>query len=167
MKIHTVILIAVAALALWSASTFALSKVEWEYALVPNSVVAAVVADGKGGAVVCYAVAASNAAYVTYLDKNGAKVWQKAYPDMVKVTSKQVTKKQVIITLTPPNGWETVREITLKTGADTQVMGEAGAAFSTDKDVVAANKDSKGFFMVGTQVGGGSVPAYIYRYSYK
>ncbi|MCX7004996.1 MAG: hypothetical protein NTV22_17210 [bacterium] len=165
MKICTGMLIATAALALWGAHGVSGSTLQWNYALGSSSVVAAVVADGSGGAVVCYAIAVSNAAYVTYLDKHGAPVWHKTYANTIKVTSKQVTKKQVIITLTPPNGWETVREITLKTGADTQLMGEAGAAFSTDKDVVAANKDSKGFFVVRTQVG--SAPVYIYRFSYK
>jgi len=139
MKTHAVLLIAVAVLAHWGAQRVSGATLQWEKSLAPGSIVSAVVADGRGGAVVCYAVAVSNAAFVMYLDKHGTQV----------------------------NDWETVYEIMLKTGADTHLAGFIGAAYSTDKDWVAPNKDSQGFFIVRTAVGSDTIPASVYRYSYK
>lgn len=165
MKICTGMLTAAAALALWNISGLVYSQVQWEYALAPDSVVESVVSDGRGGAVVCYAIAASNAAYVAYLDKAGTLVWQATQLTAVKVSSHQVTKKLVVTTTTLADGSETLQEFDSKTGRMDSLRGVVGDAYTTALDVVAANKDSKGFFVVGNISGGSMV--IIYRYSYK
>jgi len=165
MYMRNAVLIVVMSMLCWYARGACGATLVWTYPLGAGASVSAVVVDGRGGALLCYFIPASNAVYATYVDKKREPVWHNTYSNCNAVRAKHLSRKQAIITVYEPSGDAEVHEITMKTGADNLLVGGTGWAATADNNVVAANKDRRGFFVVKRELPSGTT--YVLRLSYK
>ncbi|GEM_PF-1479541 len=138
---------------------------QWTYALLANATVFDALPDGKGGALVCWAVPTATTCYLTYVNKAGVKVWQNSDTNATIMRARLITKKQIIITLYRSTGESEVHDVQLKTGTDTLVAADDGWAYTADVNLPMGIRDTKGFFVHEHNVAGSSV--YVQRYTYK
>ncbi len=163
---HTIAIVAATVIGILCVHTAYGAVVKWRYTLGTGAVMHDIVPDGKGGGVLCYSIAASNAVYVTYLDKNGVSpVWHKTFSGFNIVRSKFIAANKAIVSLYPSSGETEVREIDMKTGDERPLEADTGCSYTADATTGNGNRDTKGFFIFMKTIATGE--AQIIRYSNK